>query len=235
MNDSKLIRHMVELGVLNVVDGDDPIVMMVRFEKDELPELRQIRLRAQAELLVRIFANDGFLLNRMLRFAKALQPRRKPWLWLYKALAFLGLTKTAPAEWEVEIPVSCPKCQSVCMLLDVDDTTFLDECHCGAFFRVNVNPVTQTATTTELTNLEILHHTHHELQSLADVLHLQLAVAKDKLRSLGDGIKPLTNEWFRVLEAEAQIAALACKARAVQTKASNARVAIEITRQGAGA
>lgn len=87
MSNQELIRQMVELGVLKVADGGDPIDAMIRFEGDELQELRQIRLRAQAELLVRIFANDGFLLNRMFWFNARLR-------WWHKALAFLGLTKT---------------------------------------------------------------------------------------------------------------------------------------------
>lgn len=218
MKSTKLIRRMVELGVLKVVDGDDPIEAIVRFERDELPELRQIRLRAQAELLVRIYANNGLLLNRMFWLKK--QPPKKRW-W-HKVLAFLGL---------IAIPVRCPECQSISMLRDVEDKTFLTNCHCGALFRVIVNPVTQTATTTGLTNLEM----HHELQTWADQLHRELEVAKEKLRSLGDGIKPLTNEWFRALEAEAQVAALGCKARAMQVKASNARIAIGVTGQGARA
>ena len=65
---------------------------------------------------------------------------------------------------------------------------------------------------------------YEKLQAYADELHQQVEAAKQKLRALGDGWKPLTKEWFAVLEAQSEVAALCNKARAVQTAASNARL-----------
>ena len=64
---------------------------------------------------------------------------------------------------------------------------------------------------------------YEKLQAYADELHLQIDAVRQKLRALGDGWMPLTKEWFDVLEAQSEVAALCNKARAVQTAASNAK------------